>query len=131
MRAYTKPVMQVERFVINEAVAESGCQHYDAQDPTQVTVYCVIGSQSETVFTSSACSGGSSSQHIIDNYTDGNDYVVWYTYSGDGSSLKPSDSVTAKLAELVSYVGGKPGSGWHYATVNAKGTDAFDTNHIS
>ena len=132
MRSYMKPEMKVERFALNEAVAtEAGCQHYDASDPSATTVYCKIGSQSETVFGSS-CSMTANSHAIVVDYNGGTqDYFVWFTYKGDTSGSKPSASATKFLAALVRAAGFTDDSGWHYAEVNASGTDAFDTNHIS
>ncbi len=117
MREYKKPVMKVERFTLSDAVAAQ-CTYTPGTTAGQVTVYCAIGKQSESVY-SSACSTTSAT---ITSYS-GQYYLVWYTYSGDmGSGGIPDSSLTDFLSILVNQIKGTTGvdygSGWHYAAID-------------
>lgn len=131
MKEYVKPEIFVTTFTVNESVAANGCQHVDATDPTQTTVYCIIGNQQENVFTGS-CQTKANEHAVIDHEGTEDDYFIWFTYAGDmGTGGAPDESVTAKLDALVEEADYTPGPGWHYAKVVADGTDAYDTLTIS
>lgn len=130
MKEYTKPDLMITEFGLNEAVASSGCEYVDITNPTETTVYCIIGGQTENVFTTtSSCQISASKYKILDRDGDSNDYFIWYTYAGDtGSGGKPDANVTKQLDTLVTEAGFTTGSGWHYASITANSTGGYWNN---
>ncbi|MCD8383685.1 MAG: hypothetical protein LUC39_01820 [Clostridiales bacterium] len=127
-KTYEVPVVVLQKFLMNQAVAQ--CTYTPGTTAGQVTVYCEIGKQTETVY----ASGCSTTSAKIVPY-DGSYYLVWYTYAGDtGSSGKPDDTLTAFLATLVVQAGyysstSQVPSGWHYAAIDYDtDTGAIQTN---
>lgn len=120
MREYKKPLVEIERFVANVAVA--GCtSKVTGTETTKVyekqNVYCIIGSQNETVFNNTSGCSTSANKYGVTEYNE-KMYFVWYTYAGDtGSGGAPSASETNKLNAIVKKAGFEAGPGWHYSEV--------------
>lgn len=135
MKAYNKPEFYVEEFILNDVVAATTCSHVPATGPnSQITVYCEIGGQSETVFTDTLnCKTNSTNYGTVEDYNGStDDYFVWEA-GMDGSGSKPTDAQMSLLSALVSIVTGgqvTSGKGWHYAGINM-GTQGYDTFQIS
>ena len=112
MRAYTKPIMRLERFTAKNAVA-TGCYEEEHVTIPQQTVNCIING-SETTFTQGTC--GSVGLGATGIY-DGQYIYVWYNGSIQG---RPSAEQTAILSAMGAAVG------W-----NISGQSGYHAGYIS
>ena len=117
MRAYTKPIMRLERFTAKNAVA-TGCYMEDKTSIDAQNITCIIEG-SEWVFaagTTTGCQNDVSSGYF--GYVKGTPYFLWYN---GVQSTRPKDSQTAQLSAIETALGQSDAigeKGWHAGIVS-------------
>ncbi len=123
MREYKKPVMKVERFTPNNAVAACGVTDTTTYDQQLIT--CIIDG-SEYVFYS-GCANNVTSGYLT-SYN-GNTYFLWY----DGKvGTKPDDDDVATLEAIKSAAGATSAigqSGWHAGIATGTISSIWNSSH--